>query len=60
MKKILVADDKPSSRELILTLLEHSGYEILEAAGRAAYIRFLDQHTSDRRAAELEGYLENT
>ncbi|HXE65224.1 MAG TPA: response regulator [Bryobacteraceae bacterium] len=31
MKKILVADDKPSSRELIRTLLEHSGYEILEA-----------------------------
>jgi CheY-like chemotaxis protein len=32
MKKILVADDKASSRELIRTLLEHSGYEILEAA----------------------------
>lgn len=32
MKKILVADDKESSRELIRNLLEHSGYEILEAA----------------------------
>jgi two-component system cell cycle response regulator DivK len=31
VKKILVADDKASSRELIRTLLEHSGYEILEA-----------------------------
>lgn len=32
MKKILVADDKASSRELMRTLLEHSGYEIFEAA----------------------------
>lgn len=31
MKKILIADDNASSRELIRTLLEHSGYEILEA-----------------------------
>ena len=32
MKKILIADDKASSRELMRTLLEHSGYEMLEAA----------------------------
>jgi CheY-like chemotaxis protein len=32
VKKILIADDKPSSRELIRALLEHKGYEILEAA----------------------------
>lgn len=31
MKKILVADDKESSRELMRTLLEHVGYEIFEA-----------------------------
>ena len=31
MKKILVADDKASSRELIRTLLEHAGYEVCEA-----------------------------
>jgi len=31
MKKILIADDKPSSRELICTLLEHAGYEVCEA-----------------------------
>ncbi len=31
MKKILVADDKASSRELMRTLLEHVGYEVHEA-----------------------------
>jgi CheY-like chemotaxis protein len=32
VKKILVADDKASSRELMRSLLEHSGYEMVEAA----------------------------
>jgi CheY-like chemotaxis protein len=32
MKKILVADDKPSSRELVRTVLERCGYEVAEAA----------------------------
>jgi|SRR6185312_846164 len=35
MKKILVADDKPSNRELIRTVLERCGYEVLEAADGA-------------------------
>ncbi len=35
MKKILIADDKASSRELIRTLLEHSGYQVCEAADGA-------------------------
>ena len=30
-QKILVADDKASSRELIRTVLEHAGYEVIEA-----------------------------
>ncbi len=32
MKRILVADDKASSRELVRTVLEHCGYEVVEAA----------------------------
>src|ERR1700722_13614171 len=35
MKKILVADDKASSRELVRTVLEHCGYEVVEAADGA-------------------------
>jgi len=35
MKKILVADDKASSRELVRTVLEHCGYEVIEAADGA-------------------------
>jgi CheY-like chemotaxis protein len=32
MKKVLIADDKASSRELIRTVLEACGYEITEAS----------------------------
>ena len=35
MKTILVADDKPSSRELVRTVLEHSGYQVVEASDGA-------------------------
>jgi two-component system, cell cycle response regulator DivK len=31
MKRILVAEDRPSSRELICTVLDSAGYEILQA-----------------------------
>ena len=33
--KILVADDKASSRELVRTVLEHCGYEVIEASDGA-------------------------
>jgi CheY-like chemotaxis protein len=35
MKRILVADDKASSRELVRSILEHCGYEVIEAANGA-------------------------
>jgi CheY-like chemotaxis protein len=37
MKKVLVADDKETGRELVRTVLENSGYEVFEASdGRQA------------------------
>lgn len=38
MKTILVAEDREASRELIRTLLEHSGYNVLEAVDGAEAI----------------------
>ncbi len=35
MKRILVADDKATSRELVRTVLERCGYEVVEAADGA-------------------------
>lgn len=35
VKTVLVAEDRDASRELIRTLLEHSGYAVLEAADGA-------------------------
>ncbi|MCU1340263.1 MAG: two-component response regulator [Bryobacterales bacterium] len=32
MKRVLVADDKPTGRELVRTVLENSGYEVFEAS----------------------------
>jgi two-component system cell cycle response regulator DivK len=32
MKRILIADDKATSRELLRTVLERQGYEVMEAA----------------------------
>ncbi len=35
MKKVLVADDKATGRELVRTILENTGYEVHEAANGA-------------------------
>jgi CheY-like chemotaxis protein len=40
MKKVLVADDKATSRELIRTVLETLGYEITEAADGIEALRY--------------------
>ncbi len=47
MKKILVADDSASSRELVRTVLEHCGYEILEAADGAHAVTLARAHEPD-------------
>lgn len=40
MKKVLVADDKATSRELIRTVLETRGYDITEAADGIEALRY--------------------
>jgi CheY-like chemotaxis protein len=39
MKKVLVADDRPTGRELVRAVLEKSGYEVLEAADGMEAVR---------------------
>lgn len=40
MKKVLIADDKEMGRELVRTVLENSGYTVIEAAdGNEALLR---------------------
>lgn len=61
MKKILIADDKASSRELIRTLLEHAGYEVCEAADgveavEAAKCENPDLILLDIHMPRLDGY----
>ncbi len=43
MTKILVADDKASSRELVRTVLEHCGYEVIEASDGAEAVELARQ-----------------
>jgi two-component system cell cycle response regulator DivK len=47
MKKILVADDKATSRELVRTVLEKFGYEILEAADGLEALRYARENRPD-------------
>jgi CheY-like chemotaxis protein len=61
MKRILIADDRPSSRELVRAVLEPSGYEIIEAAnGREALEKAeqsqIDLLLLDLHMPEVDGY----
>ena len=45
MKQILIADDNASGRELIRTIMENAGYEVIEAAnGHEALNKACDTH----------------
>ena len=54
MKKILVADDKASSRELVRTVREHSGYEVLEAADGAEALAMAQDKEPDLILLDLQ------
>jgi len=47
MKKVLVADDKDTSRELIRTVLETCGYGITEAADGIEAVRYAHELRPD-------------
>ena len=39
MRKVLIADDKATSRELVRTVLESAGYNVIEAANGTEAVR---------------------
>ena len=54
MRTILVAEDRDTSRELARTLLEHSGYSVLEAADGEEAVRLARQHMPDLLLVDLQ------
>jgi len=54
MKTILVAEDRDSSRELIRTLLEHSGYSVLEASNGADAVDLAREASPDLVLLDLQ------
>ena len=53
MTKVLIADDKATSRELIRTVLETLGYEIIEAADGLEAVRFARESRPDLIVLDL-------
>jgi CheY-like chemotaxis protein len=47
MKKVLVADDKATGRELVRTVLENSGYEVFEASDGLEAVKQAHQLSPD-------------
>jgi CheY-like chemotaxis protein len=47
MKIILVADDKAAGRELVRTVLEKSGYTVIEASDGMEAVRFARERNPD-------------
>ena len=54
MKQILIVEDKPTSRELLRTVLEQQGYEVVEAEdGDQALLR-IREHVPDLVLMDLQ------
>jgi CheY-like chemotaxis protein len=54
MKQVLVVDDKASSRELIRTVLENSGYSVIEAANGQEALSVARQTSPDLILLDLQ------
>jgi CheY-like chemotaxis protein len=59
MKTILVAEDRDASRELARTLLEHSGYAVLEASNGAEAIQIACDRLPDLVLCDLQMPVKN-
>jgi two-component system, cell cycle response regulator DivK len=59
MKTILVAEDREASRELIRTLLEHSGYAVLEATNGAEAVKLARSQGPDLVLLDLQMPIKN-
>lgn len=53
-KTVLVVEDRDVSRELIRTLLEHSGYDVLEAATGAEAVSMAVENSPDLVLLDLQ------
>lgn len=47
MKKVLIADDTPTGRELVRTVLEGSGFEVVEASDGVEAVEAAHAHAPD-------------
>jgi two-component system, sensor histidine kinase and response regulator len=54
VKHILIADDKPGSREFLRTVLEHSGYQVTEAADGEEALAQASLHQIDLFLLDLQ------
>ena len=54
MKQILIVEDKPTSRELLRTVLEHQGYEVVEAEDGHQALDRVREHTPDLILMDLQ------
>lgn len=54
MRTILVAEDRDTSRELVRTLLEHSGYAVLEASNGEEAVRIAHEQHPDLVLLDLQ------
>jgi CheY-like chemotaxis protein len=58
-KTVLVAEDRESSRELIRTMLEHSGYSVLEATNGAEAVVLTREKSPDLVFLDLQMPIKN-
>ena len=47
MKTVLIADDKPTGRELVRTVLENSGYTVIEASDGMEALKYAREEHPD-------------